>query len=57
MRTVALNSSPQVIRRATLMPIRYPLTPGQFEDPLVERGIAIRHEFVLFRRSRFGCWI
>ena len=40
------NSSPEVIRLAVMMYIRYPLSPRQVEDLLFERGIDIRHETV-----------
>ncbi len=32
------NSSPEVIRLAVMMYIRYPLSPRQVEDLLFERG-------------------
>jgi hypothetical protein len=38
------NSSPEVIRLTVMMYIRYPLSPRQVEDLLVERGIDICHE-------------
>jgi hypothetical protein len=36
------NSSPEVIRLAVMMYIRYPLSLRQVEDFLIERGINIR---------------
>jgi putative transposase len=42
------NSSPEVIRFAVLMYIRYPLSLRQVEDLLFERGIDICHETVRF---------
>ncbi len=38
------NDSPEVIRLAALMCIRYPLSLRQVEDLLFERGIDICHE-------------
>ncbi len=48
------NSSPEVIRLAVLMYIRYPLSLRQVEDLLFERGIDICHETVRFWWNRFG---
>lgn len=48
------NSSPQVIRLAVMMYIRYPLSLRQVEDILFERGINICHETVRFWWNRFG---
>jgi putative transposase len=48
------NSSPETIRLAVMMYIRYPLSLRQVEDLLFERGIDICHETVRFWRSRFG---
>ncbi len=48
------NSSPEVIRLAVTMSIRYPLSLRQVEDLLFERGIDICHETVRFWRNRFG---
>ncbi len=42
------NSSPEVIRLAVMMYIRYPLSLRQVEDLLSERGIDICHETVRF---------
>ena len=44
------NSSPEVIRRAVMMSVRYPLSLRQVEDLLFERGIDICHETVRFSR-------
>ncbi len=38
------NSSPEVIRLAVMMYVRYPLSLRQVEDLLFERGIDICHE-------------
>ena len=40
------NSSPEVIRLAVMMYVRYPLSLRQVEDLLCERGIDICHETV-----------
>ena len=48
------NSSPEVIRLAVMMCIRYPLSLRQVEDLLSERGLDIRHETVRFWWNRFG---
>ncbi len=46
------NSSPEVIRLAVMMYIRYPLSLRQVEDLLFERGIDICHETVRFWWNR-----
>jgi len=48
------NSSPEVIRGAVMLYVRYPLSLRQVEDILFERGIAICHETVRFWWTRFG---
>ena len=48
------NSSPEVIRLAVMMYIRYPLSLRQVEDLLFERGIDISHETVRFWWDRFA---
>ena len=48
------NSSPEVIRLAVMMYIRYPLSLRQVEDLLFERGIDLCHETVRFWWNRFG---
>ncbi len=40
------NSSPEVIRSAVMLYVRYPLSLRQVEDILFERGIDICHETV-----------
>ena len=47
------NSSPEVIRLAVMLVIRYPLSLRQVEDILFERGIDISHETVRFWWNRF----
>ena len=46
------NSSPEVIRLAVMMYIRYPMSLRQVEDILLERGIDICHETVRFWWNR-----
>src|ERR1700739_4192950 len=48
------HSSPAVIRLVVMMYIKYPLSLRNVEDLLVERGIDICHEAVLFWWNRFG---
>ena len=48
------NSSPEVIRLAAMMYVRYPLSLRQVEDLLCERGIDICHETVRYWWNRFG---
>ena len=48
------NSSPEIIRLAVMMYIRYPLSLRQVEDLLFEHGIDISHETVRFWWNRFG---
>ena len=48
------NSSPEVIRLAVMLCIRYPLSLRQVEDLLFERGIDICHETVRYWWNRFG---
>jgi len=48
------NSSPEVIRLAVMMYVKYPLSLRNVEDLLAERGIDICHETVRFWWNRFG---
>ena len=48
------KTSPEIIRLAVMMYIRYPLSLRQVEDLLHERGIDICHETVRFWWNRFG---
>ena len=48
------NSSPEVIRLAVLLYVRYPLSLRNVEDLLAERGIDICHETVRLWWNRFG---
>jgi putative transposase len=48
------HSSPEVIRLAVMMYVRYPLSLRNVEDLLFERGIDICHETVRLWWNRFG---
>ena len=48
------KTSPEIIRLAVMMYIRYPLSLRQVEDMLFERGIDICHETVRLWWNRFG---
>jgi putative transposase len=48
------KTSPQIIRLAVMMYVRYPLSLRNVEDLLHERGIEISHETVRFWWNRFG---
>ena len=48
------KTSPEIIRLAVLMYIRYPLSLRQVEDILFERGIDITHETIRYWWNRFG---
>ena len=48
------KTSPEVIRLAVMMYIRYPLSLRQVEDIVFERGIDICHETVRLWWNRFG---
>ncbi|NIA71397.1 IS6 family transposase [Pelagibius litoralis] len=48
------NSTPEVIRLAVMLYVRYLLSLRQVEDLLFERGIGICHETVRFWWNRFG---
>ncbi len=48
------NSSPEIIRLAVMMYVRFPLSLRHVEDLLHERGIDICHETVRFWWNRFG---
>ena len=48
------NSSPEVIRLAVMLYVRYPLSLRNVEDLLAERGIDICHETVRLWWNRFG---
>jgi len=48
------KTSPQIIRLAVMMYVRFPLSLRQIEDILHERGIDISHETVRAWWNRFG---
>ena len=48
------KTSPEIIRLAVMMYIRYPLSLRNVEDLLHERGLDITHETVRFWWNRFG---
>ncbi len=48
------KTSPEVIRLAVMMYVRFPLSLRQVEDLLHERGIDICHETVRVWWNRFG---
>ena len=48
------KTSPEVIRLAVMLYVRFPLSLRNVEDLLHERGIEISHETVRFWWQRFG---
>ena len=48
------HSSPEVIRLAVMMYVRFPLSLRNVEDLLHERGIEVSHETIRFWWNRFG---
>jgi putative transposase len=48
------KTSPEIIRLAVMMYVRFPLSLRQVEDLLHERGIDISHEAVRYWWNRFG---
>ena len=48
------NSSPEIIRLAVMMYVRFPLSMRNVEDLLFERGIDVCHETVRLWWNRFG---
>tara|TARA_R110002072_G_scaffold11596_8_gene52116 strand:- start:1825 stop:2532 length:708 start_codon:yes stop_codon:yes gene_type:complete len=48
------KTSPEIIRLAVMMYVRFPLSLRNIEDLLQERGIDISHETVRFWWNRFG---
>ena len=48
------KTSPEIIRLAVMMYVRFPLSLRQVEDLLHERGINISHETVRTWWNRFG---
>src|SRR5690606_3111102 len=50
----AVQTSPEIIRLAVMMYVRFPLSLRNVEDLLHERGIDICHETVRYWWNRFG---
>jgi len=48
------KTSPEIIRLAVMMYVRFPLSLRNVEDLLHERGIDISHETIRFWWNRFG---
>jgi len=48
------KSSPEIIRDAVMLYVRYPLSLRNVEDMLAERGIDVCHETVRLWWNRFG---
>jgi putative transposase len=48
------KTSPEIIRLAAMLYVRFPLSLRNVEDLLHERGIEISHETVRFWWQRFG---
>jgi putative transposase len=48
------HSSPEIIRLAVMLYVRFPLSLRNVEDLLHERGVEISHETVRFWWNRFG---
>ncbi len=48
------KTSPEIIRLAVMMYLRFPLSLRNVEDPLHERGIDVSHEAIRFWWHRFG---
>jgi putative transposase len=48
------KTSPEIIRLAEMLYVRFPLSRGNAEDLLQERGIEISHETVRFWWNKFG---
>ena len=48
------KTSPEIIRPAVMLYVRFPLSLRNVEDLLHERGIEISHETVRFSSNRFG---
>ena len=48
------KTSPEIIRLAVMLYVRFPLSLRNVEDLLHERGIDVSHETIRFRWNRFG---
>lgn len=48
------KTSPEIIRLAVMMYVRFPLSLRNVEDLLHERGVEVGHETVCYGWNRFG---
>ena len=48
------KTSPEIIRLAVMLYVRFPLSHRNVEDLLHERGVDVSHETVRYRWHRFG---
>ncbi len=48
------KTSPEIIRLAVMLYVRFPLSLRNVEDLLHERGIEVSHETIRFWWNRFG---
>ena len=48
------KTSPEVIRLAVMLYVRFPLSLRNVEDLLDERGVDVSHETIWFWWNRFG---
>ena len=48
------KTSPEIIRLAVMLYVKYPLSLRNVEDLLAERGIDIAHETIRYWWNRFG---
>jgi putative transposase len=48
------KTSPEIIRLAVMMYVRFPLSLRNIEDLSHQRGIEVSHETIRFRWNRFG---
>ncbi len=48
------KTSPEIIRLAVMLKVRFPLSLRNVEELLHERGIEVSHETIRFWRNRFG---
>ena len=51
------KTSPEVIRLAVMLYVRFPLSLRNVEDLLHERCVGVSHETVRFWRNRFGGFV
>lgn len=49
-----VKTSPEIIRLAVMMYVRFPLSLRNVEDIPHERGVDVRHETIRFWWNRFG---